>query len=285
MEKTSAKKTVKKRSKAKSHAKKKTIRKKTTKRKTILKKAVKKVLKKPGKKISSEIIRVPTGISKVDKMIGSGFIKNTTNLLVGGSGSGKTVFATQFLIGGMKKGEKCLYVTFEEKKERFYNNMRQFGWDLEEYEKKGLFIFLEYTPEKVKAMLEEGGGTVESIILKNKITRMVIDSITSFDLLFERELEKREAALLLFHMISKWNCTSLLTIERRPVKEEKIDTGTLEFEADSIILLYFLRSKGERKRYIEILKMRGTAHSKKIYRFFVDKSGINVKNTVSTLGS
>ena len=86
--------------------------------------------------------RVSTGVPNFDRLIGKGFEKNSANLLVGGSGSGKTIFATQFLIDGVKKGEKCLYVTFEEKKEQFYSNMKNFGWDLEEYEKKGMFTFL-----------------------------------------------------------------------------------------------------------------------------------------------
>ena len=125
-------------------------------------------------------------------------------------------------------------------------------------------------------MLEEGGGTIESIIIKNNVTRIVIDSITSFALLFEDELEKREAALSLFNMISEWNCTSLLTFEGEPLKDEEVASRTLEFESDSIILFYYLRERGERHRYLEVLKMRGTKHSKKIYRFSIDK-GIVVR--------
>ena len=60
--------------------------------------------------------RIPTGIKNFDQLIEKGFEKNSINMLVGGAGSGKSIFATQFLIEGMKKGEKCLYVTFEEKK-------------------------------------------------------------------------------------------------------------------------------------------------------------------------
>lgn len=225
--------------------------------------------------VIKEIVeRVPTGIKNFDCLIEGGFEKNSINLLVGGSGSGKTILAVQFLIEGIKKGENCLYVTFEEKKEEFYNNMLEFGWNLKEIEKKGKFVFLEYMPEKVKTMLEEGGGIIESIILEKKIKRIVIDSITSFELLFEEEIEKREAALSLFHMLRKWNCTSLLTYEGDPSREKKADSRTLEFEADSIILLYFVREKKERKRYIEVLKMRGTKHSREIYPFSIEKSGI-----------
>ncbi len=228
-------------------------------------------------------MRISTGISNFDKLSEGGFEKNSTNLLVGSSGSGKTIFAVQFLIEGMKKGEKCLYITFEEKKGEFYNNMEDFRWDLEQYEKQGKFTFLEYTPEKVKTMLEEGGGAIESIILREKITRVVIDSITSFELLFDEDIKKREAALSLFNMLRKWNCTSLLTYERDPSRSKKISSQTLEFESDSIILLYFPRIGKKRERFIEILKMRGTKHSLEIYPFSIDKGGIIISAKPSSV--
>ena len=241
-------------------------------KKSIIKKL--NIIKKISKKISTKRIR--TGIPNFDSLIQGGLENNSTNIIVGGAGSGKSIFATQFLIEGLKRGEKCLYVTFEEKKSRFYQNMLKFGWNLQDYEKKGLFTFLEYTPIKVKTMLEEGGGTIEALVLSKKITRIVIDSLTSFALLFEDELEKREAALALFDMIRKWSCTSLLTLEEEPEEKEKTASKPLEFESDSIILLYFKREGEQRKRYLEILKMRGTKHSKKVYEFVIIANGLSI---------
>lgn len=220
-------------------------------------------------------IRVASGIKNLDRLIEGGFEKNSINLIVGDSGSGKSIFAVQFLIEGIKNKEKCLYITFEEQKEEFYKNMLDFGWDLKKLEEEGKFIFLEYTPEKVKTMLEEGGGTIESIILTKKVNRIVIDSITSFALLFEDDLKKREAALDLFHMLRKWECTSLLTYEEEP-EDKKTTSKTLEFESDSIISIYFKRIGKERERYIEIIKMRGTKHSRGIYALEIGKSGISI---------
>ncbi len=244
------------------------------------KKAAKTTEKTPRKaaekapKISKSESRIKTGIENLDRLTEGGFEKNSTNLLVGGSGSGKTILAIQFLMEGMKHGEKVLYVTFEEQKEEFYKNMLKLGLRLEEYEKKGLFMFLEYQPEKVKTMLEEGGGAIENTVVHNKVSRMAIDSITSFALLFDNELKKREAALTLFNMIANWNCTSLLTYEGDPLRDEGIDHKALEFEADSVILLYQVLSKGQRENYLEVLKMRGTKHATQIYRFTIGKNGI-----------
>ena len=218
--------------------------------------------------------RVQTGIKGMDKLIEGGFEEHSINLIAGGSGSSKTIFSMQFLIDGLKNGKTCLYITFEEKREEFFKNMLDFGWDLEKYEKEGKFIFLEYSPEKVSSMLDEGGGVIESIVMKKKVERLVLDSISSFELLFEAELEKREKTLALFDLIRKWGCTSILTLEEMPKEVEKGATKSIEFEADSIILLHFIRAERSRKRFLEILKMRGTNHSTEIYSFDIKKDGI-----------
>lgn len=219
--------------------------------------------------------RIPSGISGFDALIEGGFLPYSTNILVGGSGSGKTIFGMNFLMQGIKENQPGLYITFEEKKEEFYQNMLEFGWNLLEAEEKGLFIFLEYSPEKVKLMLEEGGGDIESIVIKNKIKRVVIDSITSFTLLFDDELEKRQAALGLFDMLRKWSCTTVLTVQENTSVRKGRESSPIEFEADSIILLYFIRMKKERQRFVEVLKMRGTNHSKHLHQFHIS-NGLRV---------
>lgn len=232
-----------------------------------------------------KIERIPTGIPGFDELIEGGFEKNSTNLLAGSPGVGKSIFATEFLINGIQNKERCLYVSFEEKREPFFANMAEFGWDLYKYEEEELFTFLEYSPNKVKTMLEEGGGDIESIIVKNKVSRIVLDSISAFTLLFENELEKREASLSLINMIKKWNCTSLLTYESQSIaKEQSIQFKTLDFESDSITVLYLVRNKNKRERFIEVLKMRGTNHSNNTYGYLINSKGIEVsKKPTETL--
>jgi circadian clock protein KaiC len=237
------------------------------------KKAVKKITRKKDTKE-----RISTGISSLNHLISGGFVKNSVNLVEGGSGTGKSIFAMQYLMDGIKNKEAVLYITFEEKKDNFYKNMSDFGWDLEKEEKTEKFHFLEYSPEKIKMMLDEGGGSIESMVLRHKITRIVIDSITSFTLLFDTDLEKRGAALGLFDVIRKWGCTTLLIVQHDPLKEEKADISLLEYEVDGIILLYFKKGEGKRERSIEVVKMRGTYHSTKIHIFEI-KNGIQIHET------
>lgn len=240
------------------------------------------LISKPKTEIK-KIERIPIGIKNLNEMIGGGLQKNSTNLVVGGAGSGKTIFAMQFLMEGLKRNEKCLYISFDEKKDFFYTNMKEIGWDLANEEKKGNFFFLEYTPQKVKIMLEEGGGIIENLVLSKKITRIVIDSITSFLFLFKEEIEEREATLSLINLLSKWDTTTIITYEGDPSRENKTILKTssriLELESDSIVLFYFLRNKGERERYLEILKVKGVKHPTGIFPFTIEKGGLNVSKS------
>lgn len=234
------------------------------------------LLKKPFGKRKKILPRASIGIAGVDKMTNGGFEGGSINLIAGGSGSGKSIFALQFLLEGIKKGEKVLYITFEEKKEEFYRNMMKLGFDLVKQEKTGKFVFLEYSPEKVKMMLDEGGGSIETLVFRHEVKRIVFDSITSFSLLFDDEQSKRQSMLGLFDIIGKWNCTTLLTVQYNPSDQKVRSFSSVEFEVDSIILLYALNVKNTRKKFIEVLKMRGTNHSKDIHSFEIEKGGIKI---------
>ena len=227
--------------------------------------------------------RVSSGTPKLDRLIAGGFKRNSVNLVAGEPGAGKTIFAIQFLIEGCKKGEPGIYITFEEKKEKLYENMLTFGWDLRKYEKKGIFRFLEYSPEQVKKILVEGGGIVDAIIEKIKARRLVIDSISSFSLLYEDELAKKESALSLFDLIDKWGCTAVLTSQARSGDHETIMDAALEFEVDSIIILYHSKKKGKRIRAIEVIKMRGTEIPSQTFGLRIKSNGIEVTNDVIDL--
>lgn len=218
----------------------------------------------------------PTGNKELDALIGGGLVRNSINLIAGGPGTGKTIFSVQFLVEGiLRYHENGLYLTFEENKEKFYKDMLSLGWDLAKLEEQGKFVFLEYKPEQVKNLIERGGGIIEDIIREGNIKRIVIDSITSFALLYEDALEKKESALNLFEMIGRWGCTALLCSQDTSLNDDLV-IAALEFEVDSIILLYNIKHRGRRKRAIEILKMRGKEIPNKTMRIKIYKGGVKI---------
>jgi circadian clock protein KaiC len=244
------------------------------------KKVVKRAIKTSPKKIkkvkvvskSKNLEKISSGIINMDELIDGGYEKNSINIVAGEAGSGKSIFAMQFLIEGLKRNENCLYISFEEQKVQFYKNMLDFGWDLGKYEDEGKFTFLEYTPEKVKTMLEEGGGSIETVVLTKEVKRIAIDTLSSFVLLYEDELERREGVLSLFKMFRNWGCTCVATLDQETEKNESV-----EFESDSLIKLYSLRIGEIRKRFLEIVKMRGSKHSDKLFSLKIDSKGVSIE--------
>ncbi|MBS3152927.1 AAA family ATPase [Candidatus Woesearchaeota archaeon] len=217
--------------------------------------------------------RISTGIVGLDNLVQGGFVDGSTNLVSGGPGSGKTIFALQFLLKGIEVGENGVYVSFEETKENFYKYMSKFGWNLMDLEKAKKFIFLRYSPEQVKALLQEGGGEIERAMQGIKAKRLVIDSINGFTLLFPNELAGREALLELFSLISKYGCTTLLTLEQE-AEPDKRKASFVDFEVDSVMILLNTTKGNVRRRVFEIIKMRGTKFEEKIIPFRIKDKGI-----------
>lgn len=233
------------------------------------KKAVKRPIYEDGKTIK----RIPSGIPNLDNLVEGGFVIGSTNLISGGPGTGKSIFALQFLLKGLDLNEGVVYVSFEETKENFFRYMTRLGLDLRALEKSRKFIFLRYNPEQVKTLLEQGGGEVEKSIQSVSAKRLVIDSVNAFTLLFPNELAGREALLDLFSLISKFDCTSLIVYEQdSDMKEHK--SNFIEFEVDSIMLMYNYLKGNVRRRVFEILKMRGTKFEEKLIPLRIKDRGV-----------
>jgi len=220
--------------------------------------------------------RVPTGIKNLDNGMQGGFIRNSINMIAGGPGSGKSIFAMQYLINGATKyNEPGVYITLEEGKDNIMKNMNSFGWDLEKLDKEKKVSIIEISPTDIQMEVHKQVEKLESqIVNKLKAKRIVIDSMSSYSLLFKNELVLRASYLNLFKMLRNWNLCSLLTSEY-VVEEHK--GSPLDFEVDSILWIYNSKIKGERTRALEIFKMRGTKHATKTFPMQIkDNEGVMI---------
>lgn len=225
--------------------------------------------------------RVPTGIRGFDQLIGGGFKRGSVNLLSGGPGTGKTIFAMEFLLNGIVlSNEGGIFISFDEKKDSVYENMKSLGWDLDKIEKTGKFTFVEYTPEQLMKILAEGGGLLDNLMSKAQARRLVIDSISTFLLISSSEFGKREQLTNFFKLLKKWEVTTLLTNEYTPISGNEISKETLSinFEVDSIIQLYYVHDSigTERRRLVEVYKMRGTKHYSRAVLYEITQRGIEI---------
>jgi KaiC/GvpD/RAD55 family RecA-like ATPase len=214
--------------------------------------------------------RLSTGIKGLDDLIEGGLKARSINLVMGEAGCGKSTFATQFLKAGAEKGEVGLYVSVEEPREKFYDNMKRFGFDLAALEADKKLVFHKASVPEIRNFLDQGVVSFEQYFKTYDVKRVVIDSITALMLAYGAETSQRNALMTLFDMLERWNSTVLVTSE---VDDETARFG-VQYLVDGVFRLYYRKVGQERVRTIEVLKMRGTNHSKQEIVYRLGKGGI-----------
>ena len=231
----------------------------------------------------AKIERVPSGIPGLDELISGGFVKNSTVLIQGGTGSGKTLLCLQYLYGGITQyDEPGVYLSFAESESLIQQHGAQFGWDFEKLEKEGKFKVIRYQPHEIVRIIDEGGGVIRDTVEAMGAKRLVIDSLSAYEMLFDNKYRANESILTLLEILRKWNTTSLVTSERaiNPAIEGKSRLG---FLTDGILNLYYLRTGLHRARALEVLKMRDTQHSDVVRIFNLDRKGLSVTKKVGNV--
>ena len=218
---------------------------------------------------------VKTGIPGFDELFENGIPKGTSTLICGGPGSGKTIMGLQMLNYAAQKGEKCIYMTFEENEEKLRQHMEDFGWDWRKLEKQGNFVIKRYDlfqiTRSVEALLEKAKGElmidVSPILFPEgfKPDWVVIDSVTAIaSAFYGREETYRIYIEQLFRLLEDLGATSFLITESTQLLVKITESGVEEFLSDGVIILYNIKSGNVRESAVEILKMRGAGFQKKI---------------------
>lgn len=218
----------------------------------------------------AKIERVSTGVAGLDEILQGGFAKNRVVLVAGEPGSGKTIMTIQFLVNGIKKGQKALFVCMEETKVHLYREMSHFGWDLSSYESEGKFAFIDATPlrllpekitvEDVAIDRKEFSMITLTQAVNREIERMkpdllAVDPLTSLMLQYAHENERRSAILELVTMLSNTGATCLMTSELKAAGfKRRLETE--EFLSHGAILLFNEMVSGSVVRVIQVQKMR-----------------------------
>jgi len=218
--------------------------------------------------------RIPTGIERLDTMFGGkGYYRGSSILLSGTAGTGKTGMAATFADAACRRGERCLYFSFEESPSQIVRNMGTIGLDLQQWVKKGRLHLHNVRPfshglethlaRKIQAVTEFAPQLV------------IMDPITGLDTT-GTPLEIQSALMRLLDWLRLKGITVMLT-------NLTFGSGVLE-SADSAIsslvdtwlVLRDLESNGERNRGLHVLKSRGMEHSNQVREFLVTSAGIQL---------
>jgi len=236
------------------------------------------------------INRIRTGIDGLDGIIDGGLPRKSITLVSGPPGSGKSIFCFQFLYEGVKKGEKCLFLTLDKKVNGLLVQAKKLGFDFQPAMEKKLakFQFLNINKKLVyESMTNE--------ILSGEYNRVVLDSITplsempiyakgtenNFDISIINSEEiptntnlpvRRLHLRFIMDALETAETTSIVTSELPMGSSLLSRDGISEFLADGVITLNFDPTMDRRK--LSVMKMRNTKHTLRPQDIEIGKGGI-----------
>lgn len=213
--------------------------------------------------------RVQTGVDAFDELVMGGLPRARTTVVGGTPGSGKTIFATQFLAHGITHyNENGVLVTFEESSADIEANVRGFGWDLAKWRKENRLAVVDASPppkdELVIGDFDLFGllSRVQHAVKSVNAKRVVLDSLTQlFDHFIGDAKILRRELFRISDSLKKDGLTVLMTAERNSEYGEITRHRLEEFVADNVIILRNVLQRERRRRTIEVLKMRGSHHA------------------------
>ena len=218
--------------------------------------------------------RVSTGILPLDTMLGGqGVYRGSSVLISGTAGTGKTSIAAHFAKTACSRGEKTLYLAFEESRDQVIRNMRSIGTDLEPYVSEGLLRFQATRPTVYG--LETHLATILKTIEESQPLTIILDPITNL-IQAGAQIEVKVMLARLIDYLKSRQITAIFTSLTAGGEDlRKTDVGVSSL-MDTWLLLTDIESSGERNRGLQVLKSRGMAHSNQIREFRLGATGIEL---------
>jgi len=223
-------------------------------------------------KVSTE--RVPSGNSRLDAMFeGKGYYRGSSIFVTGTPGAGKTSIASAFTEAACRRGEKCIFFSFEESKDQLFRNMRSIGIDLSRWDSKGLL--------HIHATRPTFSGLEAHLLMMHRLAHeirpkiIVIDPISNLIEVGEQtEVKSMLSRLIDYYKANKITIlfTSLVV---KGVNEDTSGVGISSL-MDTWIQVKDIESNGEHNRGLVVLKSRGMSHSNQIREFVLTDKGIRL---------
>ena len=219
--------------------------------------------------------RAPFDLPELDALLAGGLTQRTTTIVVGSPGIGKTMLSLQFVAAGLARGEPALYVGFRESRSQLAAKAAALGLDLAAAVARGQVQLLTewpivFDPDILAHDLRQAITTIGA-------RRLVIDSLTNLEeALGHERLEAYLAALAA--LLRQQGVTALITQEAPRVFGVDLDLARLplSYLAENVLLLRFVRHRGELRRILAVLEMRFSEHDRTFHEFTLDQGQLRV---------
>jgi circadian clock protein KaiC len=238
-----------------------------------------------------------TGVPGLDKLFSHGIPKGSSILVAGGAGVGKTTLCLQILMNAAKKDETCYYMGFKESNKKILQNMTKFGWNPKNMIDSGNLKVKRFLTSEIYYDDRKNDEDIEAMMTRDidpllmelepftiadekgfKPDIIVLDSLSALSSTFRgKEQSYRFYVERLFRFFDQIGSTTFLITETVQVPEIFSPSGVEEFLADGVFVMYSSKKKGGRTFGLEVLKMRGEEHQRKIVEYSITKKGVVIE--------
>ena len=228
------------------------------------------------------IERVSSGVPRLDNMLEGGYYRGSGVLISGAPGVAKTTLAGAFVRAACERGERALYVSFDEAGNQIVRNLRSIGIDLEPYRQSGLLRV--YSTRTETRSSEDHLVNLKELITTFEPQNLVVDPLSALSKTGGHVAAVHASLRLLDYARARGIttvCTSLVA------EEEMTEATTTQIStiADTWIHLAYVIHGGERNRTLTIVKSRGMKHSNQVRELLLSHDGVTLADVYTAGGT
>jgi circadian clock protein KaiC len=225
---------------------------------------------------------ISSGVAGLDEMLGNGIPEGDIMVVAGPSGTGKSVFASQFIAEGLRNGESSVIAVFGERPQTFEERSNSLGFGFPGYQKQGTLKLLHL--HALDLSMDETVREILNAVSAIGAKRLVIDSLSGLEMIlapaFRRDFRDSVSRMLL--ALTSAGVTIVATIDPPMLMDDlRIMTFEFPFLSDNIILQRYIEVDGQLKRILTVLKNRWGNHSKDIREYDITERGIEIGERIT----
>ena len=226
----------------------------------------------------SDIPRIDVGIEGLDEMIQGGVPERSLMVTVGEAGTGKTTFGLQFLHEAIQNGERAVFITLEESRERVVQSADEKGWNFSEHTEAGDLAVIDIDPIEMANSLTSIRNELPRLVEEFGASRLVLDSVSLLEMMYDDQSTRRTEIYDFTKALKEAGVTTMLTSEASEDNAFASRYGVIEYLTDAVVVLRYIRPEDfrETRLAVEIQKIRDANHSRETKPYEITHQGISV---------
>ncbi|WP_275788743.1 ATPase domain-containing protein [Pararhizobium gei] len=215
-----------------------------------------------------------TGVPELDALLGGGVENGSSTLILGPSGTGKSLFCSQFVAAAVRRGEKAAFFVFDEELGLLFSRMRVLGIDLEAMRDEGM-LHIEQL-DAVELSPGEFTQRVRDCVDRLNAKTVVVDSLNGY----QASMPEENALILHLHellqYLNRQGANTFLTVAQHGLVGDMKSPVDVTYLADTVVLLRYFEAIGRVRRAVSVFKKRTGLHEDTIREFTIGKGGLKL---------